>query len=75
MFVKHKLAGDIIVDMDLTLLTSWLPMSALQKIAFKKELTALRKIIAEGPKDAVAHGLLLLLSLSLTQQVPLLSPT
>jgi len=58
-FVKHKLAGDVIGDMDLAAVTPMLPISALQKIAFKKEMTALRKTINEGPKDAIAHGLLL----------------
>ncbi len=74
-FVQHKLAGDIIMDMDLTLMTSWLPMSALQKITFKKEITALRKIIAGGPKDDVAHCVFLLFLLLLTLQAPLHSPT
>ncbi len=41
MIVNHKLAGDIIVDMGLDLVSSMLPMSALQKIAFKKEINSL----------------------------------
>jgi hypothetical protein len=58
-FVQHKLAGDVIVDMDLNAVATMLPLSGLQKMAFKKEITALRKIIAEGPMDAVAHGVVL----------------
>jgi hypothetical protein len=58
-FVQHTLAGDVIVDMDLNAVATMLPLSGLQKMAFKKEITALRKIIAEGPKDAVAHGVVL----------------
>ncbi len=57
-FVKHKLAGDVIVDMSLDALTPLLSLSLKQQIAFKKEITALRKIIDEGPKDAITHGLL-----------------
>jgi hypothetical protein len=36
-FVQHKLAADIIEDMDLNAIAQWLPMSALQKIAFTNE--------------------------------------
>jgi hypothetical protein len=57
-FVQHKLAGDVILDMDLNIVSTMLPLSGLQKMAFRKEITALRKIIAEGPKDAISHGLL-----------------
>jgi hypothetical protein len=72
--LKHKLAGDVIMVMDLSVVSSMLPIPALQKIAFKKEITALRKIIAEGPRDAVSHGVFLLFLL-LKLQAPLLLPT
>ncbi len=55
-FKKHKMAGDVILDMDLNVVTTMLPLTALQRLAFKKEIIALRKIIDEGPKDAVVHG-------------------
>ncbi len=74
-FLQHKLAGDIIMDMDLTAVAPILPLSGLQKMAFKKEITALRKTIAEGPKGAVAHGKFLCLFLSLKLQMLLLLPT
>jgi hypothetical protein len=52
--LEHRIAGDIIMDMDFNAVASMIGLNSRQQLAFKKEIQALRKIIEKEDRDAVA---------------------
>jgi hypothetical protein len=54
LLMEQKIAGDVIGSMDLGYVTMLLTLTPFQRLAFKKEVVAMRKLIENEMKDAVA---------------------
>jgi hypothetical protein len=51
--LRHRIAGDIIMSMEMNVIASMIDLNPRQRLVFKKEIQALRKMIEKEDRDAV----------------------